>query len=288
MKIRDIRLTMTDQIDLAGKIYLPEGTGPHPVVVMSHGFSAIMDMGLDSYARAFEQVGLAALVYDHRNFGNSGGNIRQEVDPWQQIRDMREVISHARIHPELDSSRIGLWGTSYSGGHVLIISAEDRRISCVVSQVPVTSGSAAIERMVTAPDMSNYLKNIYDDYDNRAQGHIPAKVPVYQPGSETAMWAETLGKGTDYVNEVTLRSRDLWLEYEPWSFVHRISPTPLLMIIAENDTRVPSRDQLNAYSRALEPKELLLLNCSHYDPYMSLLEESSKAACNFFIEHLNP
>ncbi|MDP6709086.1 MAG: alpha/beta hydrolase [Alphaproteobacteria bacterium] len=288
MEARELRMAMADGVDLAGRLYLPDGARPHPAVVMSHGFSGLMDMGLDPYARAFQAAGLACLVYDHRNFGNSGGAIRQEVDPWQQIRDMREVIAHARIQDEVDASRVGLWGTSYSGGHVLVIGAVDRRVACVVSQVPVTSGSGAIERMVTAPEMPGFLAQIYEDYDARARGEAPATVPVYQPGGETAQWAEKMGAGTAYRNEVTLRSRDLWLEYEPWSFMHRISPTPLLMIIAAHDTRVPTRDQLEAYHRALEPKELLLLDCAHYDPYMSRLEEAIAAGREFLVAHLQP
>ena len=288
MQTHDISLSMADKVKLAGKLYLPDGPGPYPAVVMSHGFSALMDMGLDPFAKAFQKAGLAALIYDHRNFGHSDGDIRQEVDPWQQIRDMREVISHARIHEALDSTRLALWGTSYSGGHVLVIGAVDRRISCIVSQVPVTSGSGAIERMITAPEMSSFLNTIYKDYDDRARGHPATTMPVYQSEGETAKWAEALGEGTGYLNEITLRSRDLWLEYEPWSFMHRISPTPLLMIVAANDTRVPTRDQLEAYDRALEPKELLLLDCKHYDPYMSRLDEASKAACEFFVKHLKP
>lgn len=288
METRDIRMAMADSVELAGRLYLPDGVGPHPGVVMSHGFSGLMDMGLDPFASAFQAAGLACLVYDHRNFGGSGGAIRQEVDPWQQIRDMREVISYARIQGSVDTNRIGLWGTSYSGGHTLIIGAVDRRVSCIVSQVPVTSGSSAIERMVTAPDMPGFLGDIYKDYDARARGETPASVPVYQPGGETAVWAEKMGAGTAYRNEVTLRSRDLWLEYEPWSFMHRISPTPLLMIVAAYDTRVPTRDQLAAYDRALEPKELLLLDCGHYDPYMQRLEEVIEAGRDFLVLHLNP
>ena len=103
MELREIRMAMADRVELAGRLYLPDGEEPHPVVVMSHGFSGLMDMGLDPYARAFQVAGLACLVYDHRNFGDSGGSIRQEVDPWQQIRDMREVIAHARIQEVLDA-----------------------------------------------------------------------------------------------------------------------------------------------------------------------------------------
>ena len=59
MEIREIRMIMTDRVQLVGRIYLPDGAGPHPAVVMSHGFSALMDMGLTPYAKAFQSAGLA-------------------------------------------------------------------------------------------------------------------------------------------------------------------------------------------------------------------------------------
>ncbi len=155
--VETLRLTVGGGITLAAKFFVPEGAGPHPCVIMSHGFSGVMDMGLQPYAEAFQAAGLACLVYDHRNFGDSDGDVRQEVDPWQQIRDMRDVIGHARNRADVDENRIGLWGTSYSGGHVLVIGAVDRRVKCVVSQVPVTSGSGAIERMVPADQMAGWL-----------------------------------------------------------------------------------------------------------------------------------
>ena len=200
--VESLRLDVGGGVTLAAKFFPPEGAGPHPCVVMSHGFGAVMDMGLQPYAEAFAAAGLACLVYDHRNFGDSDGEVRQEVDPWQQIRDMREVIGQARNRADVDGSRIGLWGTSYSGGHVLVIGAVDRRVKCVVSQVPVTSGSGAIEAMVPADQMAGWREGVYADYDARAAGEAPARLAVYQPGGETAVWAETLGPGTSYLNEV--------------------------------------------------------------------------------------
>ena len=79
--------------------------------------------------------GLGALVFDHRNFGDSDGEPRQEIDPWQQIRDYRDAITRACDMAEVDENRIGIWGSSYSGAHVLVVGAIDRRVKCVVSQV---------------------------------------------------------------------------------------------------------------------------------------------------------
>ena len=123
---------------LAGWLYLPDTAKPrHSLVVMSHGFSALKGMGLDEYASSFAQAEIACLVYDHRSFGASDGEPRQEVDPWQQVHDMRDAISYARSLPQVDPERIGVWGTSYAGSHALVVGAIDRRLRCVVAQVPL-------------------------------------------------------------------------------------------------------------------------------------------------------
>src|ERR671925_702312 len=136
-------------VTLRGWLYLPDGaTGPVPTVVMAHGFSAVKEMFLDSFAEAFAAGGLGALVFDNRNFGASDGKPRQHIDPWQQVRDYRDAITFAESLAEIDRARIGVWGSSYSGGHVLVLGAIDRRVKCVVSQVPLISGHRNARRIV--------------------------------------------------------------------------------------------------------------------------------------------
>src|SRR3989440_8926828 len=136
---------------LPGWLFTPEaGHRPFPTIVMAHGFSAVKEMYLDSFAGVFANAGMAALVFDNRNFGASDGEPRQEIDPWAQVRDYRHAITYARTRPEVDRERIGIWGSSYSGGHVLVVGAIDRRVKCVVSQVPLVSGYRNILRLVRA------------------------------------------------------------------------------------------------------------------------------------------
>ena len=83
-------------VTLRGWAYLPDRTaGPVPTIVMAHGFSAVKEMYLDAFAEVFVQAGLGALVFDNRNFGASDGEPRQEIDPWQQVRDYRHAITYA-------------------------------------------------------------------------------------------------------------------------------------------------------------------------------------------------
>lgn len=84
-------------------------------------------------------------------FKTSDGEPRQELDPWQQVKDYRHAITYMQTQSLLDPEKIGIWGTSYSGGHVLVVAAIDRRVKCVVSQVPTISGWEGSLRRV-APD----------------------------------------------------------------------------------------------------------------------------------------
>ena len=147
---RDIAFN-AEGVTLRGWLYLPERvTGPVPTVVMAHGFSAVKEMYLDTFAEVFAGAGLGVLVFDNRGFGASDGEPRQEIDPWAQVRDYRHAITFARTLPEVDRTRIGIWGSSYSGGHVFVVGAIDRRVTCVVSQVPIISGYRNILRLVRA------------------------------------------------------------------------------------------------------------------------------------------
>src|SRR5512145_231492 len=175
---RDIEFNAEGTI-LRGWLYLPEHrAGRVPGVVMAHGFTAVKEMYLDRYADVFAAAGLGVLVFDHRNFGASDGELRGEIDPWAQIRDYRHAISVARTLPELDPQRIGIWGTSYSGGHVLAVGALDRRVRCVVSQVPAISGYQASLRRVPAPQVPGLLAAFVDDREQRFRGAPPVMRPV--------------------------------------------------------------------------------------------------------------
>jgi uncharacterized protein len=138
---RDISFKTEDGVVLRGWLYLPDrAAGQVPTIVMAHGFSAVKEMYLDRYAEAFAAGGLGGLVFDNRNFGANDGQPRQHIDPWEQVRDYRDAITFAETLPEVDKNRIGVWGSSYSGGHVLVLGAIDRRVKCVVAQVPLISG----------------------------------------------------------------------------------------------------------------------------------------------------
>lgn len=294
---RDIEFN-AEGTSLRGWLYMPDRPqSKHPAVVMAHGFSAVKEMHLDDYAEVFSAAGLATLVFDNRNFGASGGGIRQEIDPWQQVRDYRHAITWLSMQPEIDRERIGVWGSSYSGGHALVLGALDRRVKCVVSQVPLVSGSRNLKRLVRA-DFAAPLRAQFDaDRERRFRGEAPAMLPVVSedptgsaalPTPDSWQWFTETGKkrAPAWRNEVTLRTVEMLGEYEPGSYVTQISPTPLLMIIADGDHLAIAEEAFSAYHRALEPKKLIILCGGHFDAYVKDFVKSSAAARDWFVTHL--
>lgn len=284
--------------DLAAWWYQPTTQGPWPTVVMAHGFGAVKDMFLDRFAERFARAGLAVLVFDHRGFGHSTGEPRQEADPEQQARDYRHAITWLRAQPQVARERIGLWGTSYSGGQVLQVAAQDRRVACVVAQVPIISGSEQLRRRVPPEQQQAVHDGFAQERDRLAAGHAPTwralipeadgPSPIYRAPEAVAFYGQGLALSSTWRNRVTLSSVAMSAEFEPGAHIHRISPTPLLMVVTTHDTTTPTDLALAAYERALQPKQLVLLPGDHFVPYQREFEKASSAALAWFVEHLGP
>jgi fermentation-respiration switch protein FrsA (DUF1100 family) len=295
---RDIEFKTGDGVILRGWHYLPDqGASRRATIVMAHGFSAVKEMYLDRFAEVFANAGLAALVFDNRNFGASDGEPRQEIDPWQQVSDYRDAITYVSTLPETDPARIGVWGSSYSGAHVLVLGATDRRVGCVVSQVPLISGYANARRLIRADFLATVHAGFAADRMARYRGEAPARIPVVaeDPAAPSALptpdswkWFTETGqaRAPSWRNEVTLRSVELFTGYEPGAHIAHISPTPLLMVVALKDHLTVADEALAAYERALHPKRLVTLRGGHFDAYVNDFEAAATPAADWFREHL--
>ena len=285
-------------VTLRGWFYPAEGvSNSAPAVVMAHGFSAVKEMYLDRFAEVFAAAGLNALVFDNRNFGASDGEPRQEIDPWAQVRDYRHAITYASTVPDVDASRIGIWGSSYSGAHVLVVGAIDRRVKAVVCQVPLISGHDNLRALVRADFIAGFREMFDADRLARFEGKPPAMVPVVDedplapsalPTADSWQWFTETAKtrAPAWRNEVTLRSVELFTEYEPGTYLPYVSPTPLLMVVAVGDHLVPSELAIAAYDTAHEPKKLIILPDGHFDAYGKGFDAASSAARDWFTQHL--
>lgn len=157
---QSVRFPAEGGIDLSAWLFLPDLSGPLPAITMALGFGETKYHGIEPFAEAFAAAGFAVLLHDHRSFGDSAGEPRQDINPSKQIEDWRRVISYLQDRPEVDDSRIGSWGSSFAGGHAIVLGATDRRLKAIVSQVPTVDGYAAGLRRVP-PEAVAELEALY-------------------------------------------------------------------------------------------------------------------------------
>jgi len=288
---------------LRGWFYPAEGAagGESPCVVLQHGFAAVKEMWLDRYAETFAAAGLACLVYDHPGFGASDavpGTPRQEIDPWQQVRFIQHAITYAASRPDVNAERIGLWGSSYGAGNAYVSAAIDRRIKCVVGQVPAISGSRHFRELVRIDNWAGMDAMFAAERAARARGHEPTLIPVVTedptavaalPTPDSYQWFITTAeqRAPGWRNEVTLLTMEYFRGYEPGAYLPLIAPTPLLMVVAPDDRLAAGELATAAYATAAHPKRLQLVGGGHFDAYTGAgFEISSAAARDWFVEHL--
>lgn len=284
-------------VSLHAWVFRPKHDKPAPAITMAHGFSGLKYRGLQAYAERFRDAGFVVIVHDHRNFGLSGGEIRGDIDPWQQISDWRRVISYLEALPRVDATRLGIWGTSYAGGHAIVLGATDSRLRVVSVQVPIISGYEQSLRRI--PPDARAAQQAFFNEDERGQlrGEEPKRQRVVSLDStERAAYrsqdmidfheAYEIPDGVEHGDTITVRSSRLAQMYEPGLWIPRIGPKPLLMVVARDDVITPTDLALAAFERAVEPKRLKLIDRGHFDAYRSEFEQSSSAACDWFVEHL--
>ena len=171
----------------AAWLYVPDGDGRFPGVVLAHGWTGVREQRLDAYAERFAGAGLAALVFDYRHFGASAGEPRQLLDITRQLADWGAAIAFVRSRAEIDPGRVALWGTSFSGGHVMETAARDRQIAAVVAQVPFADGLRNLPSLGVALALRLVAAGLRDQI-GAVLGRAPHMVPsVGPPGSVAVM-----------------------------------------------------------------------------------------------------
>lgn len=129
---------------------------PGPAIVLAHGLGATKELKLDVYADEFNRMGYTCLVFDYRCSGGSPGLPRGLIDWSQQQEDWKFAIKYTRLLENVDPEQVGLFGTSFSGGHVTQLAAGDRRLKAVISQCPFTDGwrSSLCTGITTIPKLA--------------------------------------------------------------------------------------------------------------------------------------
>jgi fermentation-respiration switch protein FrsA (DUF1100 family) len=281
-----------------GLKYLPANlkTGEkRPCIVLAHGFSAVKEMYFTDYAEAFADAGFVALVFDYRYQGESEGEPRGQIFPWEQIEDFRNAITFAQMQPETNPDRIGVFGSSYSGGHVICLGALDRRIKAVACQVPLIDGWANFQAIVPRAAGAGMLKLLEADRIERYKSGAVNYLPVVAADnnavlntSDSYQWfTEThQSRAPRWENRTTFESVEKFIEYSPAVYLTRVSPTPLLMMVAENDVLTPTDLAIAGFAQAREPKKLVVLPGGHFDAYVKGFPLSSGNAISWYSQWL--
>ena len=256
-----------------------------PCILMAHGWGGTV-RGLRRDAVEFSKAGYLAVAFDYRGWGNSDprvilaepaptGNpkrfraevvaIREVVDPVEQGRDWLNALHWLQSEPMCDSSRIGVWGSSYSGGHVLFAAAHDRRVKAVFSQV-----GGMDSRFVVAND--EQASQTFDEATKRARGELAYPDPG--AGAVGALRGAPI--------------RDKLMHYAPVELARQASHAALMFVIAENEELFDNRDHaIKAHAVATGVKKLVVIpGIKHYGIYREARERAQELAIEWFDAHL--
>jgi uncharacterized protein len=245
-------------------------------IILANGFSGTMDWNLPKYAERFATAGFAALIFDYRFFGESGGEPRQLIDIYKQREDIQNAIQFVRKNEELNTAKIALWGTSLGGGHVISIAAGDPSFVAVIAQVPgidmVGKKSRATIKM-PAMILLKILLSALRDKIHSLFGLKPFYIKVFSDSGDTAVFTDSklkprfeqlMKSQTTWVNRFTPRFYFSLPRYKHGT-AEKIS-APLLICIADKEMYANPLFQEWVGKKA--PKgEVKHYNAEHFDFY---------------------
>ena len=269
---------------------------------MAHGFSATRHMALEGFAERFSAAGFAVLVYDHRCLGDSDGEPRQEINPWAQARDYRYALAWLAQQPGIDADRLAIWGSSFSGGEVLVVGAIDPLAKVVIANAPFAGLGSPIDPAEREQRFAAMRAALDDesgagpaDSTDAPIGPMPVvrapgdeTTPVFLPQPESTKWFTSEGgEGSAWQNTFTLKGLGGAHSFDPAVAAPFVTPKPLLMVVATLDRVAASEVALAVYETAGEPKQLELIEGDHFVPYSGAgLEQASSVARDFLLKHL--
>jgi acetyl esterase/lipase len=248
---------------------------------MAHGLGGIRQVALPSYARAFAQAGYCVLAFDYRCWGESQGEPRELVSIPQQLEDWQNAITYARTLPSVDPSRVALWGTSFSGGHVIVTAARDHTIAAVAAQCPMMDGLAAAAHYVRYAGLWLGIRLITKgilDLFHAVTGRSPIYVPtIAPPGSLGLMSSHDAEAGfnrlleaseiDDYEKRACARFALNMGMYRPIRYAKKVT-CPTLIIVCNNDSVAPSSAAVATAKRMGSRAQLIHTDLGHFDIYL--------------------
>lgn len=299
MAQREVEFTSGGET-IRGDLLLPDGDGPFPVVVMAGGWCYVKELRQPQYAADFVRRGFAALIFDYRRMGASDGQPRQHIEPWDQIEDYKNAITFVSSLPEIDATRIGIWGISYSGGHVLIVGATDPRVKSVVSNVPVIDGYETMWRMHGTVRFRMVKELVEQERLKRTESGTHSYMPMSGtptgPDDVLSVWPDDDVKkvfeelqatqAPRHEHRNTIASIERLMEYNAAPYAKRLLNVPVMMIVADGDDITMWDQEIAAFDAIPSSrKELVVLPAiSHMTLYSNVtaLDYAAAAAGSWF------
>ena len=259
---------------IAGILRSPDtDNGPCPAIVQGPGWLGLKDAKLYlPYHEALTSAGFHVLIFDYRGFGDSEGD-RGQLLPDLQLQDLINAVTYLETLPQVDSHNIGAFGSGGTGGgNSILLGAVDKRVKCVVSQVPVSDGSDWLHRMRQEHEWVAFLKLLSDDRKLRvstgkgALVHPREEIMVATPERKLN---NVKGDVDDKIpTQVPLACAEAILRYKPIDVVALVAPTPLMIIGVEDDAVTPTDHATDLYEAAGAPKKLIMQrDTTHYEAY---------------------
>lgn len=276
-----------------GTLYLPSGADCPPVVVMGHGLGAQQDFSLAPFAERFVESGLAVFSFDYRHWGRSDGEPRQLLIPKKQLQDWHAALAHVRTLTQVDGTRLGIWGSSFGGAHVIHVAAQDHAIKAVVSQVLAADTASAVRQFGLTYILKSAVMGIADSL-----GALLGRKPIYfplvgKPGDTAVMntaecWDGYLGLVPDnssWQNHVAARSLLRLPLYRAIKVARQVR-SPTLLMGGIHDSLVSIED-IRALADRLPGAQLLEYDCNHFEPYYPpLFDTFASTQANFLVKNL--
>jgi pimeloyl-ACP methyl ester carboxylesterase len=279
----------------AAWLYLPEGVTNPPVVILGHGLGATREMRLDAFAERFAQAGIAAFAFTYRHFGDSTGEPRQLLSIKKQLADWDAAIAHIKSRPDVDGTRLAVWGSSFGGGHSITVASRHPELLAAVSQCPFTDGLASVVALgpkATAKGMPTLARDLLA----MARRGAPAMIPLAGPPGSLALmnapdalpgYEALIPPGTAFRNEVAARVIPTIMAYRPGKQAKHVA-MPILFCVSRTDTVTPPQETLR-YARTAPHAEIKTYDAGHFAFYLGEpFEEIVADQTAFLTRHLKP
>lgn len=256
-------------------------------------------MQLDDVAVKFQESGISSLVYDHRNTGASDGLPRNEINPHLQCEDYHEAVTLLTTFPEVDTSKIAVWGFSLSGGHAVKAAATDRRIKAIITIGPALNPTQIVKRSIPRHLRSAVDASLLADRAARIKGEeiayglvtsVDPSIQSFLPTPDAAAWLFGFKtRAPVWENKYTVQSMFHLLSHCPAGFIETLCPTPWLLIQGDDDNMCPPDTVLDTYHQAKEPKELMMYAGGHFTTFSDekVFEKTMATQIEFLKRRLN-